>query len=210
MGRRKPPPPTTLIAIARLLTDPARCAVDRGRGGGTALAARIACRSMGCTARMPSPIFAMRARCGPGCSRGEPLPIYYWPAGYPLLVALVLPLFGGASAAGQAVSIASIAVAAACTFLLCRELLPDARAAGSRPGWLGWRWRCRRCAARQPGDHVRSPALACCAAAIWAVARYTRTRRGRWLAAAAVALGWRDHALGVRDWRCLKRPDICC
>src|SRR3954453_22497617 len=46
-----------------------------------------------------------------GLRPGEPLPIYYWPAGYPLLVALVLPLFGGSSAAGQVVSIASIAVA---------------------------------------------------------------------------------------------------
>src|SRR5262249_8409214 len=33
-------------------------------------------------------------------------------------------------------------------------------------------------------------ALACCAAALWALARYSRTRRGRWLAAAAVALAW--------------------
>src|SRR5215213_10787941 len=61
----------------------------------------------------------------PWLLHGERLPIYYWPAGYPLLVALALPLFGGSSTAGQAVSLASVAVAAGGTFLLCRELLPD-------------------------------------------------------------------------------------
>jgi hypothetical protein len=43
----------------------------------------------------------------PWLLRGEPLPVYYWPSGYPLLVALVLPLAGWSSAGGQAVSIAA-------------------------------------------------------------------------------------------------------
>ncbi len=127
----------------------------------------------------------------PWLLRGEPLPIYYWPAGYPLLVALALPLFGGSSAAGQAVSIASVAVAAACTFLLSRELLLDAPG-GRLAAWVAG------LAVALCGDTLRAGlvtmsdalALACCAAAMLALTRYTRTARGRWLAAAAVALAW--------------------
>src|SRR5690349_8786636 len=49
----------------------------------------------------------------PWLMRGERLPLYLWPAGYPLLVALALPLFGDPAAAGQAISILSLAAAAA-------------------------------------------------------------------------------------------------
>src|SRR6185436_1767779 len=41
-------------------------------------------------------------------------------------------------------------------------------------------------------------ALAGCAAAIWSLARYRRTRRGRWLALVAVALGWAT----ITRWVC--------
>jgi hypothetical protein len=135
----------------------------------------------------------------PWLLRGEPLPIYYWPAGYPLLVALALPLFGGTSAAGQAVSIASVAVAAGCTFLVSRELLPDAPG-GRLAAWVAG------LAVALCGDALRASlvtmsdglALAGCAAAIWALARYCRTNRGRWLAVAAVALGWAT----ITRWIC--------
>ena len=88
-------------------------------------------------------------------------------------------------------SIASIAVAAACTFLLSRELLPDAPG-GRLAAWVAG------LAVALCGDALRAGlvtmsdalALACCTAAIWALARYRRTLRGCWLPAAAVALGW--------------------
>src|SRR5215212_11979181 len=135
----------------------------------------------------------------PWLLRGEPLPIYYWPAGYPLLVALALPLFGGSSAAGQAVSIASIAVAAGCTFLLCRELLPDAPG-GRLAAWVAG------LALALCGDALRAGlvtmsdalALAGCAAAMLALARYRRTRQEHWLMLAAVALGWAT----ITRWVC--------
>src|SRR5215208_6480537 len=135
----------------------------------------------------------------PWLLRGEPLPIYYWPAGYPLLVALALPLFGGSSAAGQAISIASIAVAASCTFLLSRELLPDAPG-GRLAAWVAG------LTVALCGDALRASlvtmsdalALAGCAASIWALARYCRTERGRWLVVTAVALGW----AAITRWVC--------
>src|SRR5206468_11603050 len=62
----------------------------------------------------------------PWLLHGASLPIYYWPAGYPILVALVLPFSGWSSTAGQIVGVAAGASAAGLTFLLCRELLPGA------------------------------------------------------------------------------------
>ncbi len=156
-----------------------------------ALAARLAWPFDGLYGQDAFAYFRYARALWPWLLRGEPLPIYYWPAGYPLLVALALPLFGGGSAAGQAVSIASIAVAAACTFLLSRALLPDAPG-GRLAAWVAG------LAVAGCGDALRAGlvtmsdalALACCTAAILALVHYRRTRRGRWLAAAAVALGW--------------------
>ena len=156
-----------------------------------ALAARLAWPFDGLYGQDAFAYFRYARALWPWLLRGEPLPIYYWPAGYPLLVALALPLFGGSSAAGQAISIASIAVAAGCTFLLSRELLPDAPG-GWVAAWLAG------LAVALGGDALRAGlvtmsdalALAGCAAALWTLARYRRTRRGRWLAVAAVALGW--------------------
>src|SRR4051794_1138174 len=55
-------------------------------------------------------------RYAAGLWRNEPLPIFYWPAGYPLLVAPLLPFAGWSSFAGQLVSILSGAAASALTF----------------------------------------------------------------------------------------------
>jgi len=156
-----------------------------------ALAARLAWPFDGLYGQDAFAYFRYARALWPWLLRGEPLPIYYWPAGYPLLVALALPLFGGSSAAGQAISIVSIAIAAGCTFLLSRELLPDAPG-GRLAAWLAG------LAVALGGDALRAGlvtmsdalALAGCAAALWTLARYRRTRRGRWLAVAAVALGW--------------------
>src|SRR5262245_7076315 len=156
-----------------------------------ALAARLAWPFDGLYGQDAFAYFRYARALWPWLLRGEPLPLYLWPAGYPLLIALALPLFDGQAMAGQAVSIASLGVAAACTFLFSRELLPDAPG-GRLAAWVAG------LALALCGDALRASlvimsdalALACCAAPLWALARYGRTRRARWLAAAAVALGW--------------------
>src|SRR5215210_3248048 len=76
--------------------------------GGVALAAALAARVLwpfdGLYGQDAFAYFRYAQALWPWLLRGEPLPVYYWPAGYPLLVALALPLAGGSSAAGQAVS----------------------------------------------------------------------------------------------------------
>lgn len=127
----------------------------------------------------------------PWLLRGEPLPIYYWPSGYPLLVMLVLPLVGWSSAAGQVVSALSGAAAGALTFLLSRELLSNAP--GGRIGALAAALIVVCSGALLRANLVvmsDATALACCVAASWAVTRYARTQRGRWLIVAALALAW--------------------
>jgi 4-amino-4-deoxy-L-arabinose transferase-like glycosyltransferase len=164
-----------------------------------ALAARLAWPFDGLYGQDAFAYFRYARALWPWLLHGESLPIYYWPAGYPLLVALALPLFGGSSAAGQAVSIASIAVAAACTFLLSRELLPDAPG-GRLTAWVSGLAVALSGDALHAGLVIMSDALAlaCCAAAIWALARYRRTGRGCWLVAAAVALAW----AAITRWVC--------
>jgi 4-amino-4-deoxy-L-arabinose transferase-like glycosyltransferase len=164
-----------------------------------ALAARLAWPFDGLYGQDAFAYFRYASALWPWLLRGEPLPIYYWPAGYPLLVALALPLFGGGSAAGQAISIASLAVAAACAFLLSRELLPDA------PGGRLAAWAAGLAVALS-GEALRASlvimsdalAMAGCAMTLWALARYCRTRRWRWLALAAVALAW----AAITRWVC--------
>ena len=124
--------------FARSLTDGGAALLIAGVSVVVALAARLAWPFDGLYGQDAFAYFRYARALWPWLLRGEPLPIYYWPAGYPLLVALVLPLFGGSSAAGQAVSVASVALAASCTFLLSRELLPDAPG-GRLAAWVaGW------------------------------------------------------------------------
>jgi hypothetical protein len=50
------------------------------------------------------------------------LPPFYWPPGYPLLVALLVSVLGNVTLAGQALSLFMAGMAAVCTGLLAREL----------------------------------------------------------------------------------------
>ena len=186
--------PAPLVRLSRFvgaLSDRSAALLIAGVAVALALAARLAWPFDGLYGQDAFAYFRYARALWPWLLRGEPLPIYYWPAGYPLLVALALPLFGGSSAAGQVVSMASVAVAAACTFLLSRELLPDAPG-GRLAAWVAG------LAVACSGDALRAGlvtmsdalALACCTAAMWALTHYRRAKRGRWLAAAAVALGW--------------------
>jgi 4-amino-4-deoxy-L-arabinose transferase-like glycosyltransferase len=187
-------------ATRSLLSMPDRYAalLVAGVAAAAALAARLAWPFDGLYGQDAFAYVRYARALWPWLVRGDPLPIYLWPAGYPLLVALALP-FGDPAAAGQAISILSLAVAAACTYLLCRELLPDAPG-GKLVAWVAG------LAVAFSGDALRAGlvdmsdalALACCAAALWALARYRRTRRGRWVSAAAVALGWAT----ITRWVC--------
>jgi 4-amino-4-deoxy-L-arabinose transferase-like glycosyltransferase len=163
--------------------------------GGLAIAAALAARVLwpfdGLYGQDAFAYFRYAQALWPWLLHGAALPIYYWPAGYPILVALVLPFSGGSSAAGQLVSGAAAAGTAALTFLLCRELLPDAPA-GRVAALVAGLIVALSGAVLRAGLVVMADALAlaCCAAALYALVRYTRSGRGRWLVATALALGW--------------------
>jgi 4-amino-4-deoxy-L-arabinose transferase-like glycosyltransferase len=130
-------------------------------------------------------------------ARGRWPPPFFWPPGYPLIVALAATLTGPTPIAGQIVSLSAGMVVPLLTAWLCRELLPPANS-GSRDGLL----------ASVP---IVSGLVAACSGQLWqlsvavmsdttalasatfgaaAVARYVRTGRGRWIVAAAAGLAW--------------------
>ena len=57
--------------------------------------------------------------------RAEPLPPFFWPPGYPLLVAALSFVLGPTPLVGQVVSLAMAALVPIFTALLARELAPD-------------------------------------------------------------------------------------
>ncbi len=134
--------------------------------------------------------FRFARALGPHLLAGAPLPDLYWPRGYPVAVAALLPLTGGGPAAGQIVSALACAWAAAATFLLVRSLEPGAggRAAAVAAGL----------AVAGSGAVLRSSqvvmadglALGLTATAMLCAARHVVDRRGPWLVACAAALAW--------------------
>ncbi len=144
----------------------------------------------------------------PHLLHGAPLPDLFWPRGYPIAVAALLPLVGGGPVAGQLVSTLALAWTAAATLLLTAEL--DRRRRGGAPADGG-----------APPDGVapavaglvvagsgivlRSSqvvmadglAIACVATALWCFARHLRERRAAWLVGAAVAVAFG----GVTRWQ---------
>jgi 4-amino-4-deoxy-L-arabinose transferase-like glycosyltransferase len=129
----------------------------------------------------------------------EPLPPFFWPPGYPLLVGLVSLAVGPQPLAGQLVSLASGALVPVFTMLLAREVWPrppgeadrDAAAASSLhvpllAGLLvaltGQLW--------QSSVVVMADTLglAGATAGVWALARYGRGAALRWLLLAAALL----------------------
>src|ERR671935_200217 len=97
-------PIVRLARTARALPDGRAALLIAGVAVAAALAARLAWPFDGLYGQDAFAYFRYARALWPWLLRGEPLPIYYWPAGYPLLVALVLPLAGWGSAGGQAVS----------------------------------------------------------------------------------------------------------
>ena len=132
----------------------------------------------------------------PHWRHGAPLPLLFWPRGYPAAVALLLPFTGGSPLAGQLVSALACAWAAAATFLLVRELQrargdagdvgdPTARVvAGATVAASG--------IALRTSQVVMADGLTIglAATALWCTARALRTGRIAWLVPCAVAVAW--------------------
>jgi 4-amino-4-deoxy-L-arabinose transferase-like glycosyltransferase len=119
-------------------------------------------------------------------SRLDPLPPFFWPPGYPLLVALVSVLTGPQPLAGQLVSLLMGALVPVATFLLARELLPDEPAvpllAGVLVGLGGQLWQSSMVVMAD------TTGLALATFGTYALTRYARERRLRWLLAASALL----------------------
>ena len=128
----------------------------------------------------------------PHLRTGAPLPVLYWPRGYPAAVAALLPLSAGGPVAGQLVSALACAWTAAATFLLARELQPR----GDPDGWIAPAV-AGLCAgasgiALRAGQVVMADGLAIglAATALWCAARVVRTGRAAWLVPCGMAAAW--------------------
>lgn len=117
-----------------------------------------------------------------------PLEAFFWPPGYPLLVALASFGLGPTALAGQVVSLAMGGLVPVCTALLVRELWPDdvglALLAGVLAALPGQLW--------QSSIVVMSDTtgLALATLSAWALVRYARTQRPGWLVLASAALAY--------------------
>jgi len=128
---------------------------------------------------------------------GNPLPPFYWPPGYPILVALLSFVVGTAPLAGQLVSVAGGALVAIFTLLLAREVWvtdgdrsPVPWLAGLIAGFAGQLWQ------SSVVVMADTTGLAAVTLALWALVRYGATAAGSrlgglpWLASAAAAMAW--------------------
>jgi hypothetical protein len=123
----------------------------------------------------------------------RPLPPFFWPPGYPLLVALLSLLLGPGPIAGQVVSLAMGAAAVVFTLLLGEEFalawgwpIPGAQRSALVAGLLvactGQLW--------QSSAVVMADTTGLAAATLgaWALLRYGRLHRAGWLLLASAAL----------------------
>lgn len=117
-----------------------------------------------------------------------PLEAFFWPPGYPLLVALASFALGPIPLAGQVVSLLMGALVPVFTALLVREIwpldIPLAVLTGALVAMCGQLW--------QSSIVVMADTtgLALATLGAWAVARYAGTDRLRWLILAAGALSY--------------------
>lgn len=132
-------------------------------------------------------------------AHGQLPPPFFWPPGYPLMVAAVSGVVGVAPIAGQIVSVAAGAAVPAFTILLARELGTDERAGSPAAGhrWLPVSLLAGLVVA-VTGQLLQSSlvvmadtlGLAAATAGMWALACYRRTGAARWLLLSAVAFAW--------------------
>ncbi len=117
-----------------------------------------------------------------------PLEAFFWPPGYPLLVALTSLVVGPSPLAGQVVSLVMGALVAVFTALLVREIWPDdvplALLAGALVASCGQLW--------QSSIVVMADTtgLALATLSAWALARYVRKGRLSWLLVAAACVAY--------------------
>ncbi len=158
-----------------------------------ALVVRAAFRFDGLYGQDAFAYFRFARAIGPHLLRGAPLPLLFWPRGYPAAVAALLPLTGGTPLAGQIASALGVAAAAAATALLAGELQ---RARGETPNAVGPAVAGICVAASgialRLGQLVMADGLALGLAAIglWTAARHARTGHGPSLVACATAIAW--------------------
>ena len=124
----------------------------------------------------------------------QPPPAFFWPPGYPLLVALTSAIVGINPLAGQIVSIAAGAAVPAFTILLAAEMSKS-----DQPEATNRRWQLIPLLAglivAVTGQLLQSSlvvmadtlGLALATAGAWAFVRYRRTGKARWLAISAAA-----------------------
>jgi len=117
-----------------------------------------------------------------------PLEAFFWPPGYPVLVALTAMALGPIPLAGQIVSLLMGALVPVCTVLLARELFPSeiglAMLAGGLVALCGQLW--------QSSIVVMADTtgLALATLSAWALVRYSRTGQVRWLLIASAAVAY--------------------
>jgi hypothetical protein len=130
----------------------------------------------------------------PHLSTGAPLPDLYWPIGYPVTVALVLPLTGGGPGAGQVVNAVACAWAAAATALLVRGLdsLDEKPSDDPWPALMAGLTVALSGAVLRSSQVVMADGLGvgAVAGALFCVVRYVKDHRGPWLIGAALSLAW--------------------
>lgn len=117
-----------------------------------------------------------------------PLEAFFWPPGFPILVALTSLVVGPSALAGQVVSLVMGALVPVFTALLVRELWPEevplALLSGALVALCGQLW--------QSSIVVMADTtgLALATLAAWALARYARTGALAWLILAAAAIAY--------------------
>lgn len=165
-----------------------------------ALVTRIVFRFDGLYGQDAFAYFRFARAIWPHLLHGAPLPLLYWPRGYPAAIAALLPLTGGGPLAGQLVSALAMAGGAAATFGLVQELERRAASDGQSPSRDAdptARLVAGLCVAAS-GVSLRNSqvvmadglAFGLTAMALWAIARYLRAGRGGWLVLAAVGVAF--------------------
>ena len=145
--------------------------------------------STACTARTRTRISTTaRCPCANRCCSLAPLQPFFWPPGYPLLVALASFVVGPTALAGQAVSLVMGALVPVFTALLVREVWPRelflAVLAGLLVAVCGQLW--------QSSIVVMADTtgLALATLGAWALVRYANRGSLRWLLLASAALAY--------------------
>ena len=124
----------------------------------------------------------------------KPLPPFFWPPGYPLLVAAASLFLGITPLAGQLVSLVMGAAAVLFTGLLAEEVWSHAHPAASRSlvPWAASLLMALHPQLWQSSAVVMADTTGLAAAALgaWSLARYARVRHGRWLALSAAGIAF--------------------